>query len=98
MATPFVFRTKFLLVVFFACCCTALLQAQSLDIDYDGSNNNEKKLRIKVIKSLGAGVNSHGVVEVSTEALSIDSYLTDRCIWGFLCSVITPFLGATCLT
>ena len=74
MATPSVFQTKFLLSVFFACCCTALLQAQSLDIDYDGSNNNEKILRIKVIKSLGAGVNSYGVVEVSTEALSIDAY------------------------
>ena len=78
MATPYVYRTKFLLSLLCTYCCTAVLQAQSLDIDYDGSINNEKKVRIKVIKSLGAGVNSQGVVEVSSEALSIDGYLDEQ--------------------
>jgi hypothetical protein len=74
--------------------CLGTVQAQALDIAYDRSSNTEKKVKIKVFKSIGAGINTQGVVEITTEALSIKAALDGQVQLGLsLFSNFTLFGG-----
>ncbi len=49
------------------------LFAQQIDVDYTPGVNPEKGVKITLFKSLGGGLNSQGVYEITSEALRVEA-------------------------